>query len=48
MEEVVAQLDVRKAFDHVDHRAAFTAMRLQGISLLSIALIAAILGPAAL
>ncbi|CAE8618348.1 unnamed protein product [Polarella glacialis] len=39
---VLAQLDVKKAFDHVDHRAAFEAMRLQGISLHAIALIAAI------
>ena len=39
---MLAQLDVRKAFDHVDHRAAFKAMRLQGVSLHSIALIAAI------
>ena len=38
----VAQLDIRKAFDHVDHRAAFSAMRLQGASLYSIALSAAI------
>jgi hypothetical protein len=38
----LAQLDVKKAFDHVDHRAAFKAMRLQGISLQAIALIAAI------
>ena len=39
---VVVQLDVNKAFDHVDHRAAFKAMRLQGVSPLSTALIAAI------
>jgi hypothetical protein len=39
---VLAQLDVKKAFDHVDHRAAFKAMRLQGISLHAIALISAI------
>ncbi len=32
----------KKIFDHVDHRAAFRAMRLQGISLYSIALTAAI------
>ena len=41
-EFVVVQLDVKKAFDHVDHRAAFKAMKLQGVSLLSMALIAAI------
>ena len=41
-EIVVVQLDVKKAFDHVDHRAAFRAMKLQGVSLFSIALIAAI------
>ena len=29
---VVVQLDVRKAFDHVEHRAAFKAMKLQGVS----------------
>ena len=29
---VVVQLDVKKAFDHVDHRTAFKAMRLQGVS----------------
>ena len=28
-EIVVLQLDVKKAFDHVEHRAAFKAMRLQ-------------------
>ena len=39
---VVVQLDVKKAFDHVDHRAAFKAMKLQGVSLFSMALIAAI------
>ena len=33
---------MKKAFDHVDHRAAFKAMKLQGVSLLSMALIAAI------
>ena len=27
---MLAQLDIRKAFDHVDHRAAFKAMRLRG------------------
>ena len=31
-EIVVVQLDVKKAFDHVDHRAAFKAMKLQGVS----------------
>ena len=41
-EMVVVQLDVNKAFDHVDHRAAFKAMKLQGVSLFSMALIAAI------
>ena len=40
-EIVVVQLDVKKAFDHVDHRAAFKAMKLQGVSLFSMALIAA-------
>ena len=39
---MVVQLDVKKAFDHVDHRAAFKAMKLQGVSLFSMALIAAI------
>ena len=39
---VLAQLNIRKAFDHVDHRAAFKAMRLRGISRYSIALTAAI------
>ena len=39
---MVVQLDVKKAFDHVDHRAAFKAMRLQGVSPFSMALIAAI------
>ena len=39
---VVVQLDVKKGFDHVDHRAAFRAMKLQGVSLFSMALIAAI------
>ena len=38
----MVQLDVKKAFDHVDHRAAFRAMKLQGVSLFSMALIAAI------
>ena len=42
-EIVVVQLDVKKAFDHVDHRVAFRAMKLQGVSLFSMALIAAIL-----
>ena len=41
-EIVVVQMDVKKAFDHVDHRAAFKAMKLQGVSLFSMALIAAI------
>ena len=41
-EIVVVQLDVKKAFDHVDHRAAFRAMKLQGVNLFSMALIAAI------
>ena len=43
-EIVVVQLGVKKAFDHVDHRAAFKAMKLQGqgVSLFSMALIAAI------
>ena len=41
-EIVVVQLDVKKAFDHVDHRAGFKAMRLQGASLFSMALIAAL------
>ena len=41
-EIVVVQLDVEKAFDHVDHRAAVKAMKLQGVSLFSMALIAAI------
>ena len=31
-----------EAFDHVDHRAAFRAMKLQDVSLFSMALIAAI------
>ena len=39
---ITAQLDLKKAFDHVDHRAAFKAMKLQGIGLPEIALIAAI------
>ena len=39
---VVVQLDVKKVFDHVDHRAAFTAMMLRGVSLFSMALVAAI------
>ena len=39
---MVVQLDVKKAFDHVDHRAAFKAMKLQGVSLFSMALIEAI------
>ena len=41
-EIVVVQLDVKKAFNHVDHRAAFQAMRLQSVSPFSMALIAAI------
>ena len=41
-ESVVVQLDVKKAFGHVDHRAAFKAMKLQGVSFFSMALIAAI------
>ena len=41
-EVVVVQLDVKKAFDHADHRAAFKAMKLRGVSLFSMALIAAI------
>ena len=41
-EMVVVQLDVKKAFDHVDHPAASKAMKLQGVSLFSMALIAAI------
>ena len=39
-EIVVVHLDVKKAFDHVDQR--FKAMKLQGVSLPSMALIAAI------
>ena len=39
---MVVQVDVKKAFDHVDHRAAIKAMKLQGVSLFSMALIAAI------
>ena len=39
---MVVHLDVKKAFDHVDHRAAFKATRLQGVSPFSMALIAAI------
>ena len=31
---------MKKAFDHVGHRAAFKAMKLQGVSLFSMALIA--------
>lgn len=38
----MAQLDLKKAFDHVDHRAAFDAMKLQGVSMHSMALIAQI------
>ena len=39
---MVVQLDAKKAFDHVEHRAAFMAMRLQSLSPFSMALIAAI------
>ena len=39
---VVVQLDVRKAFDHVEHRKSFKAMKLQGVSLFSMALITTI------
>ena len=39
---VVVQLDVKKAFDHVNYRAVFKATRLQGVSPFSMALIAAI------
>ena len=41
-EIVVVQLDVKKAFDHEDHRAAFKAMRVQSLSPFLMALIAAI------
>ena len=41
-EIVVVQLAVKKEVDHVDHRAAFKAMRLQGVSAFSMALIAAV------
>ena len=41
-EIVVVQLDVKKAFGHVEHRAAFKAMRLQSLSPFSMALNAAI------
>ena len=41
-EIVVVQLDVKKAFDHVDHRTAFKAMKLQGVNLFSMVLIVAI------
>ena len=41
-EIVVVQLDVKKAFDHVEHRAAFKAMRLQSLSPFSMARMAAI------
>ena len=37
-EIVVVQLDVKKALDHVDHRAAFKAMKLQDVSPFSMAL----------
>ena len=33
----VTQWDMKKAFDHVDHRAVFKAMKLQGVSLFSMA-----------
>ena len=36
-EIVVAQLDVKNAFDHVEHRAAFKAMRLRSLSPFSMA-----------
>jgi hypothetical protein len=36
----MAQLDLKKAVDHVDHRATFDAMKLQGVSMHSMALIA--------
>ena len=39
---VVVQLDVKRAFDHVDRRAAFKAMRLQILRPFSVALVAAI------
>ena len=39
---LVVQLDVKKAFDNVDHRAAFKAMKLQGVSPFLMALVAAI------
>ena len=38
----MAQVDLRKAFDHVNHRAAIDAMKLQGISLQAQALMAKI------
>ena len=41
-EIVVVELYVKKAFDHVDHRAASKAMKLQSVSPFSMALIAAI------
>ena len=41
-EIVVVQLEVKNAFDHVDHRAAFKAKRIQGVSPFLMALIAAI------
>ena len=34
---VVVQWDMKKAFDHVDHRAAFKSMKLQGVDLFSMA-----------
>ena len=39
---MVVQQDVEKAFGHFDHRALFQAMRLQGLSPFSVALIATI------
>ena len=40
--EIVVQLDVKIAFDHMEHGAALKAMRLQRLSLFSMALTAAI------
>ena len=34
---IVVQLDVRKAFDHVDHRSAFKAMKVHGLAVFSMA-----------
>ena len=39
---MVEQMDVKKAFDHVDHRTAFKALKLQGVILFSMVLIDAI------